>query len=400
MWGFDGMPEAKAVAIVGCGGYAREEVLSAVGRAIDLLGGLTRFVKKGQKVLVKPNLLQGAAPEKCVTTHPAVVYAVAKHLRDFGCQVVIADSPGGGTLYTEGALRRAYAASGWDEVAEELGVELNLGTGYKEVPAHEGKALKRFFIIDPALEADVIVSVSKAKTHVLTIMTGAAKNLFGTIPSLEKPSMHSRFQSVAEFSEMIVDLNELLRPRLQIMDAVIGMEGDGPNSGNPRKIGVILASADYSALDSVAARLMSLEPMEVGTFAAAAGRGLVSPDASDVVLVGEALEKYVVKDFKRPKTLSREKGFAQKRLSSTAVSLAKAYSLKPVVNQERCTGCGQCVRICPKKTIVMKKERARIDAGHCIRCYCCHEVCDSKAIELKRSMGGRAIARLIEHRSE
>lgn len=393
------MPCDKTVAIVGCRSYAREEVSSSVGRAIDLLGGLERFVEKGQRVLVKPNLLQGAAPARCVTTHPEVIFGVAKHLRDFGCQVVIADSPGGGTLYTEGALRRAYSASGWDKVAEELGVELNLGTGYKEVAAHQGKALKRFLIIDPALEADAIVSVPKAKTHVLTTMTGAAKNLFGAIPSLEKPAMHSRFQSVADFSEMIVDLNELLRPKLQIMDAIMGMEGDGPNSGEPRRIGVILASPDYSALDSVAARLMSLEPIDVGTFAAAAGRGLIAHDASDVRLVGDAFEDFVVKDFKRPRTLSKEKGFAQKRLSYKVVSLAKAYSLKPVVNRERCTGCGQCARICPRKSIVMRGDKARINSGHCIRCYCCHEMCDARAIELKRSLGGRAIVGLVEHRS-
>jgi uncharacterized protein (DUF362 family)/Pyruvate/2-oxoacid:ferredoxin oxidoreductase delta subunit len=392
------MLDDKTVAIVGCGSYGREEVSRAIGRAIDLLGGMGRFVKEGQRVLVKPNLLQGAAPEKCVTTHPEVVFGVAKHLRDFGCQVAIADSPGGGTLYTERALRKAYSASGWDTVAEELGVELNLGTGYKEVAAHEGKVLKRFLIIDPVLEADAIVSVPKAKTHVLTTMTGAAKNLFGAIPSLEKPAMHSRFQRVADFSEMIVDLNELLKPKLQIMDAVVAMEGDGPNSGDPRRIGAILASRDYSALDSVAARLMSLEPMEVGTFAAAAGRGLIAPDASDVVMIGDPFDEYVVKDFKRPRTLSREKGFAQKRLSYKLVSLAKAYSLKPTVNRERCNGCGQCIRICPKKTIVMSRGKARIDDGNCILCYCCHEMCDARAIELKRSLGGRAIVRLVEHR--
>ncbi|MDD1756780.1 MAG: DUF362 domain-containing protein [Methanomassiliicoccales archaeon] len=392
------MPDAKQVAIVGCGSYEREEVLRAVERAIGLLGGLERFVSKGQRILVKPNLLQGAAPKKCVTTHPEVLYAVAKLLRDFGCDVVIADSPGGGTLYTEGALHKAYSQSGWDKVAMELGVELNLGTGYREVPDHEGRVLKRFFIINPALEADAIVSVPKAKTHVLTTMTGAAKNLFGVIPSLEKPALHSRFPRATDFSEMILDLNELLRPRLQVMDAVMGMEGDGPNSGQPRRIGAILASGDYTALDSVAARLMNLNPMEVGTIAAAAGRGLVRPDLADVQPVGDPLERYVIKDFKRPRTLSREKGFAQKRLTSTAASLAKAYSLKPIINRGKCTGCGKCVRICPKKTITMSKGKARIDSGRCIRCYCCHESCDSRAIELRRSMAGRAITRMVERR--
>jgi uncharacterized protein (DUF362 family)/Pyruvate/2-oxoacid:ferredoxin oxidoreductase delta subunit len=335
-----------------------------------------------------------------VTTHPEVIFSVAKLIQDFGCEVIIADSPGGGTLYTESALRRAYSHSGWDRVAEELGVELNLRTGYKIIPNPSGRALKQFLIIDPALEVDAIVSVPKAKTHVLTTMTGAAKNLFGVIPSLEKPSMHARFQSVPEFSEMILDLNELMRPRLQIMDAIMGMEGDGPNSGDPRHIGAILASPDYSALDCVAARIMNLDPKDVGTIAAAIGRGYVMADMSDVELVGDPLDEFVVKDFKKPRTLSQEKGFAEKRLSSKVVSLVKAYSLKPVVVREKCTGCGKCVQICPKKTIAISKGKARIDSGHCTRCYCCHEMCDSRAIDLRRSLGGRAMARMVERKSK
>ena len=389
-------PEERLVAVVGCEGYERKEVMEAVRRSIDLVGGLGSFVGKGQRVLVKPNLLHGSAPEKCVTTHPEVVRAVCQLLMEHGCQVVIADSPGAGTIYTEGSLRKAYAASGWTKVAEELGVSLNYGTGYKEVAAPQGRKVKLFLIIDPALEADAIVVVSKAKTHVLTTMTGAAKNMFGVVVSIEKPAMHARFQSVADFSQMIIDLNELMRPDLQVMDAVMGMEGDGPHTGEPRKIGAILASADYTALDTVEARLMSLDPLEVGTIRAAADRGLIAPDLSDVKTVGDPLERFVVKDFKRPRTLNKEKGFGQSRLSSAALALVKAYSLKPMVDAQRCTSCGHCVRVCPKGTIAMRNGKARIDAGHCIRCFCCHEACPSKAIKLQRSLGGRALARMVE----
>lgn len=392
--------EEKTVAVVSCGGYERREVLDAVRRSIDLIGGLGRFVRKGQRVLVKPNLLSGAPPEKCVTTHPQVVHAVAKLLRDFGCEVLIADSPGAGALYTEGNLRKAYAVAGWKEVADELGVGLNLDTGYQEVPNPQGKLVRRFLVIDPAVEADAIVVVSKAKTHVLTSMTGAAKNLFGVIPSLEKPSMHSRFQSVAEFSDMILDLNQLLKPDLQVMDAVIGMEGDGPHTGEPRRIGAILASDDFTALDCVASRLMSLEPMRVGTIEAAARRGLVREDLSDVRTVGDPVGPLVVKDFRMPKTMSPEKGFGQTRLARVALSLVKAYSLKPKVDQDRCMGCEKCVLVCPRQTITMSKGKARIDAGNCILCYCCHEMCESKAISLQRSLGGRIVARLVERGSK
>jgi uncharacterized protein (DUF362 family)/Pyruvate/2-oxoacid:ferredoxin oxidoreductase delta subunit len=388
--------DEKVVSVVACDSYERGEVLEAVRRSIDLLGGLERFVSRGARVLVKPNLLQGASPDKCVTTHPEVVRAVSRLLQEYGCQVVIADSPGGGSIYTEGTLRRAYAASGWDEVARELGAELNLGTGYREVPNPEGKLVRRFLVIDPAVEADAIVVVSKAKTHVLTTMTGAAKNLFGVVPSLEKPSMHSRFPSVPEFSDMIVDLNQLIKPDLQVMDAVMGMEGDGPNAGEPRRIGTILASGDYTALDSVAARLMGLDPLEVGTIEAAARRGLVGQDLSEVVTVGDPIERFLVKDFKRPRTLRKEKGYKQMPWAAAALSLVRAYSLKPKVDQAKCTGCGQCVRICPRQTISLSRGKARIDTGRCIRCYCCHETCGFRAISLRRSLGGRAMAKLVE----
>lgn len=392
------MPD-KRVAVVRCDSYDREEVEGAVARALSLLGGLGSFVSPGQRVLVKPNLLLGATPEKCVTTHPEVVRAVAGMLRDLGCQVVIADSPGAGTLYTEGSLRRAYALAGWDRVAEELGVGLNLGTGYQEVPHPGGRKVRRFLIIDPAVEADAIVAVPKAKTHVLTTMTGGVKNLFGVMPSIEKPAMHARFRSVEAFSEMLLDLNQLMRPRLQVMDAVVGMEGDGPHAGDPRRIGAILASDDPSALDSVAARIMSLDPMEVGTLAAAAGRGLIREDCADVEVLGEPLEGLVVKDFKRPRTKSREKGFGQGRLASVALSMVKAYSLKPKVDRDRCTGCGSCVRVCPQGTVRLSRGKARIDSGRCIRCYCCHEMCEGRAISLQRSPAGRALARVVERRS-
>ena len=389
---------SKAVALAACDDYDQENVLEAVSRSLGLLGGPEAFFKPGQTVLLKPNLLQVATPEKCVTTHPTVVYAMARLLKEQGCKVVIADSPGGGLIYSESNLRKVYGAAGYDQVAKELGVVLNFATGYREVPNPEGRRVKRFLIIDPVMEADAVVVLSKAKTHLLTSMTGAAKNIFGVVPSLEKPALHARFPGVAEFSEMIVDLNELVRPRLQIMDAVMGMEGDGPQTGEPRKIGAILASGDYTALDSVAARIMAFEPSEIATIRAAIDRGKVRADLSDVSTVGDQVQDFIVNDFKRPITLDPMKGYTKKRLSSAFMSLVKAYSLRPTVIKERCVGCSECVQICPKHTIRMVQGKARIDSRDCIRCYCCHEMCSKKAIVLDRSYGGRIIARAIERR--
>lgn len=388
--------EDKPVAICGCPDYDGGAVLSSVGRAIGLLGGLGKFVRPGDRVLLKPNLLQAAAPEKCVTTHPAVVRAVALLLRDHGCRVTIADSPGAGMLYSKANLRKVYAASGYDEVAEELGVGLNFGTGYKDVPNPSGRLVKRFLIIDPVLEADAVVVLSKAKTHMLTSMTGAAKNLFGVVPSLEKPALHSRFGRIDEFCEMIVDLNELVAPRLQVMDAVMVMEGDGPTTGEPRRIGAVLASPDCTALDSVAARLMSFDPHDIGTISAAVRRGKVRDDLSDVVVLGDRIGDFVVSDFKRPSTLRADGRQPRRRMSNALLPLVKAYSLKPYVLGDLCVGCGECARVCPSHAISMAKGKARIDRSGCNSCYCCHEMCTHKAISLRRSLGGRVMARAVE----
>lgn len=380
--------------MVRCDSYDTEEVLAAVRRSVELLGGLGRFVSPGHRVVLKPNLLHPSRPSKAVTTHPEVVYAVAVLLREHGCEVIIAESAGGGSMFTEGGLRRLYSTCEIDQAAQRAGVGLNFDTSHEEVPNPSGKVVKRFRIIAPAARCDAIVSVSKAKTHVLTTMTGGTKNLFGILPGMEKPSFHGRLPRVDEFSEMIVDLNELMRPRLQIMDAVVGMEGDGPQGGDPRKIGAILASGNYAALDIVAARLMALPPDSVPTIRAAAARGVVPEDLS-VEVLGDDLDALLVKDFKHPATMGQE-GFARSRFMRAFARMARAYALRPVVQPSLCVGCGECVRACPKGAIRMVRGKARVKYRDCIRCYCCHEMCTRKAIRLERGWAGKIMVKVTE----
>ena len=384
----------KVVSLVRCGDYGREEVLERVRESVELLGGLGHFISPGQKVLLKPNLLQAAGPEKCVTPHPSVVYSVGKLLKDHGCNVVLADSPGAGLSYTESGLRKVYAASGLDKVTEELGIELNFDTTYREVPNPAGRKVKRFVVISPALDADAIVSVCKAKTHVMTAMTGATKNLFGLLPGWEKPSFHSRMESTMDFAGMLLDLSELIRPRLSIMDAVMGMEGDGPNNGEPRKIGAILASGSCHAVDVVEARLMGFDPLDICTIRGAVERGYLDQDLTDVRVIGARTEDLALPDFKKPSTYVPGQQHEQGRLIRTVGKLARAYALRPEVITERCVGCGQCEKVCPKRTVKVKNGKARFSYGECIRCYCCHEMCPHDAIALRRSTGGRVLAKV------
>ena len=382
------------VAVVRCDDYTPETVDAAVRRAIDLIGGIGRFVAPGERVLLKPNLLQGQEPERCVTTHPAVVAAVARLLVEHGCRVVVGDSPGAGIVYNEANLRRGYSRSGFTAVAEETGATLNYDTGSETVSFPEGEAVKQFPIITPAVRADAIVVVSKVKTHMWTRMTGAAKNLFGLIPGLEKPVYHFRFQDEYAFGRMLVDLNECMKPRLQGVDAVVGMEGDGPQAGSPRTIGVILAGSDYAAVDTVLARLIGMDPLEIGSTRSAVERGLLDPES--IRTVGDDPAEFAVPDFRKPSTYAGGRTGVWRRVVQAVVRrFGRTYAPRPGVIAPSCIGCGKCERICPVQAVTIAEGRATINLARCIRCYCCHEICTEHAIGLSRSLTGRFLARLL-----
>ena len=392
------MEGSKTVALVGCEGYGRERAYEAVKRSVDLIGGLDNFVKPGSRVLLKPNILSPSAPDACIATHPDVMYAVAKLLVENGCKVIIAESPGAGMIYSPTNMRKAYETTGYDIVAKDLGIELSEDVSFREVANPEGVLMKRLKIIEPVFNVDAVVIVSKMKTHLFTFMTGAAKNAFGLVPGMEKATFHARLQEPDEFGRMIVDVNQFVKPALEIMDAVEAMEGDGPHSGTPRHVGAILASGSYSALDVVATRIMSMDPNDICTVKAAVERGLIAGDYSDVQVVGGDLEKFIVPDFEKPSTLSgpRKKNG---RVMKAMMGMIKTYALRPSIVRSKCTGCGKCQRGCPMKAITMRNGKAKVSRGKCINCYSCHEFCDSHAVVLKRNLRGRAMAAMVERKN-
>ena len=392
-----GSEEKKVVSLVHCADYERDNVSAAVKRAVDLTGGIGAFVTPGQTVLVKPNLLMASEPETSVVTHPEVIYAVVRLLRDYGCRVIIADSPGGGMRYTARNLEKAYEKAGFASVARELGAELNTDPSDSTLTYHEGKAVKQFRIIKPATEADAIVMVSKAKTHTLTYYSGAVKNLFGVVPGLEKPLFHARFQDPERFSEMLLDLNGLMKPVLQVMDAVEGMEGNGPMSGSPRHIGAVLAGSDANALDVVVSQMIALDPHEIETIKCAINRGLLKGDFSDVEVCGDDPASVTVSDYRHPSTYRNKSRntLINRRILAFFQKKGIVVAPRPVPDTERCTGCGNCVRVCPVDAITMKSRKVTFDLKKCIRCYCCHEMCDSAAIRLERNLIGRLVWGLL-----
>jgi uncharacterized protein (DUF362 family)/ferredoxin len=389
------MVEKRIVSAIRCDSYGQEEVLNAVRRAADSLGGIESYIRPGSRVLVKPNLLQGLPPDRCVTTHPAVVGAVCILVRELGCEVVIADSPGGGIRYTPANLRSLYHAAGYDIIAAETGAELNHDTRFYDHSFPEGRYAKRFPVIIPVKDCDHIVVVSKVKTHLWTLFSGGAKNLFGVIPGFEKPIHHARFQDPVHFGGMIVDLNEALMPSLQIMDGIIAMEGDGPSSGTPRPLGLLLASPDWTAIDSIACRMIGIPPLDVPTIKAAMDRSDIMNYQTDILLTGDEFDFPTIQGFRLPSTYRGEgRGVQKSLLLSTLQNLGRMYALYPVPDCSRCEHCGRCATICPVKAISFHSKIPEINRKTCIRCYCCHEICPFGAIQLKPGLARRMIRKV------
>jgi uncharacterized protein (DUF362 family)/ferredoxin len=387
------VPET-AVSLARCTSYERQEVTAAINRVLASSGGIGRFIEPGSRVLIKPNLLQGLSPERCVTTHPEVVRAVASVLCDMGCRVIIADSPGGGIRYNPANLKNLYHATGYDDTVQETGAELNYDTRHQTVKYPEGKLVMSFPVINPAIDADHIVVISKAKTHLWTLFTGGAKNLFGVVPGLYKPLFHARFQNPDHFGSMIVDLNQLLTPSLQIMDAVIGMEGDGPTSGRPRYLGAVLASRDPFGLDAIACRMIGLPPLDVPTNREAYSRGILVK-VDDIPLVGNSMGPLPLARFQYPCTYQGPgRGMRKNLLLGMLHRLGGAYALYPAFDPSLCQTCGRCALICPGKAISIVKGRPLLNKKACLRCYCCHEICPSRAVNLEEGFGRRVIRKI------
>jgi uncharacterized protein (DUF362 family)/NAD-dependent dihydropyrimidine dehydrogenase PreA subunit len=377
------MPDAR-VAVIKCDSYDSVIVKQAVSRGLALLGGAEAFVRPGESIVLKPNLLVASGPEKAVTTHPAVFEAVASALADAGARLSWGDSPGFGS--TSGVGRKAGIA----QVAEALGIP-QADFGYGRVMSFpDGRLIKQFTIAEGVAAADGLVSLPKLKTHALTRMTGAVKNQFGCIPGLLKNEFHSRMPDIERFSQMLVDLNRLIAPRLVVMDAVVAMEGNGPRNGEPRQVGVLLLSADPVAIDAVGCRIMALDTGLVDTVRYGEAWGLGA--AADIDLVGDELP--VFEDYAVNRSHVSTTGG---RMSSAAVK--RLVTPRPFIVAERCTRCGTCVQVCPVDPKAVDwaggdaSQPPVHDYDRCIRCYCCQEMCPERAIEVKTPALGRLIRR-------
>ena len=377
------------VSITACADYSEKNVAEALVKALEPIGGLD-FVKPGMKIAIKANLVSMMKPETAATTHPAMICALVKLLKERGADVVIGDSPGG--LYTNAYLSGVYSATGMT-LAEKAGAVLNRNFSEKTAQFEDAKVAKTFRYTAYLDDADAIISFSKLKSHGMMGMSAAVKNQFGTIPGTVKPEYHFRFPSYDDFADMLIDLNEYFKPVLSIIDAVEGMEGNGPTMGDPRHIGAVIASKSPYMADLVGAKLIGLTADEVPTLKHAAMRGL-APESADEISVCGNIDEFIVPDFKVIRQLRgmQFQGENNKhKLRSFA--LEKLLSSKPVVTKSECVGCRKCENICPAKAITMKNKVPSIDRSKCIKCFCCQEFCPKGAMKAKRPF----VAKLLDH---
>ena len=340
--------------------------------------GIGRKDFEGRRVVLKPNLVVRRKPLQAATTHPVVVQAVVRIIREWDPkQILIAESPA--STYTPQSLESAYKASGFYELAREEGAEFNFDTQDETVAAPDGRICREFQLIRPICEADIIVNLCKLKTHSLAKMTAGVKNFFGTIPGRDKVEMHARFSRTPDFCSMLTDLCDCICSRVPvctICDGILAMEGEGPGTGDPRWMHALLSGMNPFALDLACCELIGYGNT-VPIVEESKKRGLCPRQASELEVIGTAISELAVTDFKEPRS----------QALATGIHLIPGF-LKPhpVIDRDVCRGCGMCAESCPRHTIRLEDGKARIHRKDCIRCFCCQEVCPFKAVRIKRSV--------------
>jgi uncharacterized protein (DUF362 family)/Pyruvate/2-oxoacid:ferredoxin oxidoreductase delta subunit len=371
------MEHDDAVALARCDDYRGENVQAGVSAALELLGGVERFAAAGQSIFIKVNAVTANDPATAIVSHPEVARAVIQQFQRVTDRITVGDSPGG--PFTPALLKRVYEKTGLARVAAETGAQLGLDTETVDLRLPQGKMIKRLTLCRPMVEADVLISISKFKTHRYMNITGPIKNLYGAVPGVTKFIYHSRFEDEREFADLIVDVHLACDPELNIADAVEIIDGDGSRHGSIRNMKAIGASANAFALESQLLQMAGLVPADSKPLAAAIVRGVCPSGTGWFDTLGEDPAALHLNEFRLPgKNL-----FSERVPARIAGRFSRLLAVTPRPLPDKCTGCGKCAGICPREAITMRNGLAVVDSSKCIRCFCCDELCEQQAIGMK-----------------
>jgi len=363
----------ERVSLIRSGNYDPDVVRTDVERLLEPLGGIAAFVSPGERVLLKPNLLAGKNPEKAVTTHPAIVQAVAGLVRDAGGVVLIGDSPG------IGGFQRVAEKSGIAEAARVSGATL---VEFGETVELQGSGtFRRIHLARAYLEADKVINLPKLKTHEMMTMTCAVKNLFGAVVGTEKAGWHLKAgASRRQFARLLLEIYLLKKPVLTIVDGIVAMEGNGPGSGDPVELGVLLAGCNPVAVDVIAGRVAGIPPDLLYVEQEARVLELPGSSLEEIELIGAQLDQFAAIRFRLPSGLDAQFGLP----GFLAALLKKQLTTYPVADVTKCVLCGVCRDACPPAAITIKNSALSVDNARCIRCWCCRELCPHDAMAVKQ----------------
>mgnify|MGYP001580384970 CR=1 FL=1 len=374
----DVSPSSPGLSLVTCREYQRDLLTASIDRAVEPFGGWETLVQPGQTVFLKPNLLSARSPEAAATTHPLLVELVAQACRNRGAEVFIGDSP----PLVERRIEEYWKNTGMKDAARRTGSHLialeKEPRREISIPGPDGPL--RIHVTEWLYRADVTINLPKLKTHNLTRITGAMKNHYGLLPGLQKAQLHRRFPRPDEFSRLCVEICRATPMSFSILDAIQGMDGQGPVGGRPIPIGALLASPDPVLVDQGICAITGLEPERIPMLAWCLQSHFATPSLRQANLYGDPIETLRFSGFNCP-PLSP--------LASLPESLARLARrlvwMRPNLKTCLCIRCGTCARICPAHSIGVRGTGIRFDRKTCISCFCCMEVCPKDAIEMQTS---------------
>jgi uncharacterized protein (DUF362 family)/Pyruvate/2-oxoacid:ferredoxin oxidoreductase delta subunit len=360
--------------IVGKATYGSDTLPPLVFGMLEAMGG--NAIGRGTRVLVKPNLLSPATPERAILTHPAIVRAAVIYALEKGARPLVADSP------AIGSFGKILQTSGIGEALKGLDVECRPFS--RSVRVEIGEPFGAIEIAAEAVEAEAIINLAKLKTHTMMLLTLAVKNLFGCVIGYRKPEWHMRAGVDRQlFATLLARICLTLNPTFNLLDGILALEGNGPGrGGTPRPLGVLLAGNDPFAVDGAVCRMIGLDPLAspILKAASALGRPPAEPKIDG--------ELPAIRDFRLPDLSSvvygpaRLQGFFRRQLLR-----------RPVCDGALCRSCGDCWKICPAKAITPEERGLRFAYDRCIRCYCCVEVCPCGALATAEPLAGRIVRR-------